>query len=449
MFARRDIVAVLLLFNVFCVLMKNVNCETDGCFCKLKGEIDDCGCTVESVDHFNNFKIYPRINSLLQKDFFKYFKVNLKRTCPFWPDDSRCSLRDCHVEQCTEVPANIKGFSEKKRKHEKNKYSEEAQKEEKDEDCDHELGNLDKTISVEGQKQFKTWQKHDDAQNYFCELDDEKSTDSDYVDLLRNPERYTGYVGNSPQRIWHSIYEENCFKPTPGYGYHAGLCLEQRVFYRLISGLHTSINIHLCANYLLGKNAYGVQTWGLNVPEFMRRFDPKLTAGEGPQRLKNLYFTYLVELRALMKASLYLEKELYYTGSDAVDQDTKIAVKEFLDNVKTFNEHFDEGQLFKGDTKEALKLKTEFRDHFYNITRIMDCVGCDKCKLWGKLQVTGMGTALKILFSSTEGSMVQPNDTKFQLTRPEIVALFNGFGRLATSIKELELFRKKIAKINR
>jgi hypothetical protein len=33
------------------------------------------------------------------------------------------------------------------------------------------------------------------------------------------------------------------------------------------------------------------------------------------------------------------------------------------------------------------ELKAEFRDHFYNITRIMDCVACDKCKLWGKLQV--------------------------------------------------------------
>jgi hypothetical protein len=35
------------------------------------------------------------------------------------------------------------------------------------------------------------------------------------------------------------------------------------------------------------------------------------------------------------------------------------------------------------------ELKAEFRDKFYNITRIMDCVACDKCKLWGKLQVTG------------------------------------------------------------
>ena len=29
----------------------------------------------------------------------------------------------------------------------------------------------------------------------------------------------------------------------------------------------------------------------------------------------------------------------------------------------------------------------------------MDCVGCDKCRLWGKVQTHGMGTALKILFA--------------------------------------------------
>ncbi|KAF3656716.1 hypothetical protein FXO37_15339 [Capsicum annuum] len=29
----------------------------------------------------------------------------------------------------------------------------------------------------------------------------------------------------------------------------------------------------------------------------------------------------------------------------------------------------------------------------------MECVGCEKCRLWGKLQVLGLETALKILFS--------------------------------------------------
>lgn len=42
--------------------------------------------------------------------------------------------------------------------------------------------------------------------------------------------------------------------------------------------------------------------------------------------------------------------------------------------------------MFAGGS-QAGKLKEEFRQHFRNISVIMDCVGCDKCKLWGKLQV--------------------------------------------------------------
>lgn len=33
-----------------------------------------------------------------------------------------------------------------------------------------------------------------------------------YVDLLLNPERYTGYSGPSALRVWSSIYKENCFR---------------------------------------------------------------------------------------------------------------------------------------------------------------------------------------------------------------------------------------------
>lgn len=31
--------------------------------------------------------------------------------------------------------------------------------------------------------------------------------------------------------------------------------------------------------------------------------------------------------------------------------------------------------------------QNDFKAHFKNISRIMDCVGCSKCRLWGKLQV--------------------------------------------------------------
>lgn len=56
-----------------------------------------------------------------------------------------------------------------------------------------------------------------------------------------------------------------------------------------------------------------------------------------------------------------------------------------MHSTRSFPSHFNETLMFN-DTA-ALELKAAFREKFRNISRIMDCVGCDKCRLWGKLQV--------------------------------------------------------------
>lgn len=68
----------------------------------------------------------------------------------------------------------------------------------------------------------------------------------------------------------------------------------------------------------------------------------------------------------------------------------------------------------------------------------MDCVSCEKCRLWGKIQISGtpcasdllgIGTALKILFSNVYGVPLE-----MKLRRCEVVALLNAFGRISESI---------------
>ncbi|ERE78439.1 ERO1-like protein beta [Cricetulus griseus] len=401
---------------------------------QVTGVLDDCLCDIDSIDNFNNYKIFPKLKKLQERDYFRYYKVNLKRPCPFWAEDGHCSIKDCHVEPCPEV--QVKFQLELK---------------------------LGIQISNESKEAFIDWARYDDSQDHFCELDDERSPAAQYVDLLLNPERYTGYKGSSAWRVWNSIYEENCFKPrsvyrplnplAPSrgeddgesfYTWLEGLCLEKRVFYKLISGLHASINLHLCANYLL-EETWGKPSWGPNIKEFKRRFDPVETKGEGPRRLKNLYFLYLIELRALSKVAPYFERSIVdlYTGNLEEDADTKTLLLSIFQDTKSFPMHFDEKSMFAGDKKGAKSLKEEFRLHFKNISRIMDCVGCDKCRLWGKLQTQGLGTALKILFSEKEIQKLPENSPSkgFQLTRQEIVALLNAFGRLSTSIKELQNFK--------
>lgn len=78
---------------------------------QLQGSINDCSCTVDTVDHFNNMKIFPRLQSLLIKDFFRFYKVNLRQECPFWADDSKCAMRFCHVQSCEDkdIPEGLKG----------------------------------------------------------------------------------------------------------------------------------------------------------------------------------------------------------------------------------------------------------------------------------------------------------------------------------------------------
>lgn len=72
------------------------------------------------------------------------------------------------------------------------------------------------------------------------------------------------------------------------------MCYEERVLYRMLSGMHASINIHIALAYKPPKR--GVRdTWESNPRRFVEQYAPH------PERLKNMYFTYVVLLRALRK----------------------------------------------------------------------------------------------------------------------------------------------------
>lgn len=88
---------------------------------------------------------------------------------------------------------------------------------------------------------------------------------------------------------------------------------------------------------------------------FKGRFGTKWS-WEGPQRLKNLYFVYLMELRALVKAAPYLQKELFYTGNEQEDQETRQMIEGLMDVAKEFKDSFDETEMF---TVSYLELKIE------------------------------------------------------------------------------------------
>ncbi|KAK4779237.1 hypothetical protein SAY86_006765 [Trapa natans] len=218
-----------------------------------------------------------------------------------------------------------------------------------------------------------------------------------YVNLQLNPERYTGYSGPSARRIWDAVYSENC----PKYPSEE-MCQEERILYKLISGLHSSIPVHIASEYLLEE--------------------------------------------ATNMAAEYLTYADYSTGNPTEDLKAQSLMRELLCNPTLQSAcplPFDEAKLWKGQSGPELKQKIQkqFRSALsfcsmkcacISVDTIMDCVGCEKCRLWGKLQVLGLGTALKILFLvDGKEHPAQP----LELQRKELIALMNLLNRLSESVK--------------
>ncbi|KAI0235958.1 endoplasmic oxidoreductin-1 [Massospora cicadina] len=363
-------------------------------YCRPEGLIRDSCCDFRTVDEINT-EILPTLTELLETPFFSHFKL--------------CSRVDCAVSTLQQDEVPEPWLPEDR------------------------LGSIDFGNPPFGSKPLERCTYTDKD---FCVLEDEESAEGEYVNLLTNPERFTGYAGDSAAKVWKSIYEENCFgimdlradNRFPNDEKFTELCSEKRIFYRIVSGLHASISTHLCDQYF----NFTSGLWEHNLDCFIAR------VGAYPDRLENLYFDYVLLLRAVTKMSRYLKNYAYCSSEPEQDKLIKSLLGQISKTVQSCPDTFDEKALFQGE--DAKFLKTQFKEHFRNITRIMDCIGCQKCRLWGKIQTGGVGTALKILFSYEERSL-NPKKNPHLFQKTEIVALLNTFGRLSESIAAVERFR--------
>ncbi len=330
-----------------------------------------------------------------------------------------CSLRDCSVCECEpdEIPEPWR--------EEENQLKEscDSMKQESDIDKTIQPSMKAKLMNVKDWKGYRNpWMPDDNGVEY------------SYINLLRNGERYTGYKGQHAQRVWMAIYEQKCFDGIQEENVPA----EKRVFYKLISGMHSSITAHIVSDYLLDEVT---QTWGPNLEMFKWR----LGNPDVKDRVENLYFTYLFVLRAVIKAGPMLKEVHYDTGSAAEDAHTLQLMRDLVDNAALRHScpiPFDEGRLWKESGSD--ELKKELQASFQNITRIMDCVGCEKCKMWGKLQLLGIATSLKVLFSA-ESCHGGPGENSLALERNEVIALINLLERLSESVETVRSLSLRLA----
>lgn len=68
-----------------------------------EGNISDCSCDFESVNVAAEHFFEPLLREITQSTFFRYFRVDLERECPFWQeDDGHCTMKGCSVCECDE-----------------------------------------------------------------------------------------------------------------------------------------------------------------------------------------------------------------------------------------------------------------------------------------------------------------------------------------------------------
>jgi hypothetical protein len=302
------------------------------------------------------------------------------KECPFWVEHALCSADgpgECGICECDE----------------------------------NEIPRVWNDVSPTQKESITNWQERDE--DVWIIQDD--TEDTMYVNLQTNPERYTGFGGGTSNNIWLMIYKENCF-PDP---YE---CAEQRVFYRLISGLHASTTAHICEIF-----HHPDGTWGPNLDMFIYRL------GGFPDRMKNIYFTFVYLLRAAQKASKFLSSYDYDTAHPEEDQRVQSLMKTLLSSSLVCSSTFDETTLFQG---ERASLKGEFMAKFRNISEIMDCVSCQTCKVHAKLQILGIATATKILIT---------DDPKIMhgLQHNEISALINTLFKFSESIQIIHNMKER------
>lgn len=367
-----------------------------------------CNTTFSFIDEINS-NIRGTLVNLVETPFLRYFKLDLEKQCKFWDAQHFCATRNCAVEILPQEEYNWSELPDELRPNR--------------------LGEI---------QQGPASQEHSTCEDLdYFEVDE--GHDCVYVDLLQNPERFTGYGGSQSFDVWRAIYAENCFPNTnPMLMLPEGepeQCIEKNLFYRLISGMHALIAVHLSNEYLDPRT----EEFGPNLRLFMER------VGKFNDRLSNIYFNYALVSQAIVKLlelvslpdKIREDSETLASAGNLVDSAKYGAWIESLTSSLGSETLFDTSRLFDPAVVEP-ELKAEFRARFRNVSAIMDCVGCDRCRMWGKLQTIGYGTALKILFDSEDPE----TQHLLKFRRIELVALFNTLDRLSKSVSAINNFKK-------
>lgn len=349
------------------------------------------------------YKVYPILKNLKQKDYFRVFKVNLHKTCTFFKMNEKCTnKRHCSVCECedNEIPENFKTNS---------------------------FEIIESKTNTEDMK--KTFLKNELYSDILGIYDNSGDGFVSYIDLVYNSPSYTGYKG---RYIWDKIYKENCFSDNENE------CKEIKNFYNIISGMQSNIAL-LSSEYFYLLNEKELERTKLDS-QFFSESHPQLKYTYNisffkekialyPKRIENLFFTFAILLRAVCRLKNLFKQCKCNSGYEDNDKEAVSLLNELLEN-----------SYFSCSSKEFLEPLFPTQGNpilhkFSNITKIIDCVPCVKCRLHGKLKTAALQIALiEGVSDKNIGS----------LERNEITAFINALYYFADSIIIIKKFEERL-----
>lgn len=262
--------------------------------------VSDACASYATLDRLNE-QVKPVIDDLTRStDFFSHYRVNLfHKKCPFWDDENgMCGNIACAVatlDNEEDIPEVWRAKELSKLEGPRAKHPNKRIQKEKPQNP---LGGgLGEDV---GESCVVEYDDECDERDYCVPEDESATSKGDYVSLLQNPERFTGYAGEGAKQVWDAIYRENCFQrssfpkssapgvsssqqkspaaldfkhvlesvgrqqaleqhrqhnPLAPFVSNSGFelddeCIEKRVFYKVVSGMHASISTHLCWDFL-------------------------------------------------------------------------------------------------------------------------------------------------------------------------------------------------------
>ena len=341
--------------------------------------IDDRLPDVRSLETLSQ-ELVPQLLELRSYPFFRYLRCNLDTSCDFWDVQRKCASES---QSCGVEPVPFGDLPEGLRHPDMLKevmYSADGQRA---------LGGL-----MTSQRIYR-----------------------DYVDLQALDGGYTSFKGRS---IWQAIYSENCFRisdtnPTTGV---RSVCTEEESFYKLLSGMQSAIMTTSSDNKYSGA--------------FVKRHSFALFRrgiAQKPEWMANLYFVLGATIKAVCAQSDLLRNVDCYAGTASGDRQCSQLLNKVIDRLAPLCQEVP--LLFVERHGEALS-------KIDNVTRLMDCIECDKCRVQGLMKAEGLRLTLLSLGSGGQGTAMPTFEKNM------IVGLVNSLLYYMEAIQIIQKFRRRV-----